>query len=148
MSQAEPYLWRGILENEMTAKDATEADDALIEDLRCIGPHSDWTWTAVVAGRAAERIAASSRDVERLREALRELFKEAGWPEGGDIDAFWFQAWAIKHGFLRPETRTEPCGEDCNCASYYDPDEFKTGITCYRKADFLLAAPATPQEPT
>lgn len=78
---------------------------------------------------------------ERLHQALRELFEETGWPEGGDIDAFWFQEWAIKHGFLRPEQRYAPCLPDCHCGEYHDPDEFERGVTCYRKADFLLAAP-------
>ena len=75
--------------------------------------------------------------------AIDALFELAGWPEGGDIDAFAFQDWAVKYGYLKPETRTEPCGEGCFCVEYHGEDGFEGGITCYVR----VHPPVQPTEP-
>jgi len=36
-----------------------------------------------------------------------------------------------------PETRTEPCGDECACAEYYSPEDMAAGVTCYRRAPLL-----------
>jgi len=58
------------------------------------------------------------------------------WPHG-DLDGATLEAQAIKHGLLTPETRTEPCGESCNCAGSVLADEWAAGVTCYRKTPLL-----------
>ena len=84
-------------------------------------------------------------NVERLtaeRDALAQfsLAMLESWPLG-DVDGATLQEEAAKHGLLVPTQRTEPCCEDaCNCAEYYAADEWAEGITCYRKAAWLLAA--------
>lgn len=79
----------------------------------------------------------SSPGTPDLRQFVVDLIDAAGWPEGGDIDAFEFQELCVKHGVLVEETRHAPCGESCFCSGYYDPDEFKDGVRCYRKAEWL-----------
>jgi hypothetical protein len=60
------------------------------------------------------------------------------WPHG-DVDGGDLQEIAVEHGLLQPETRFAPCSEEgCNCAEYYATDEWAEGITCYRKAPWLL----------
>lgn len=39
---------------------------------------------------------------------------------------------AEKHGILVPETRFKPCGDNCNCAEYYDDSDWARGQACYR----------------
>ena len=56
-----------------------------------------------------------------------------GAPDGGDL-----QALAEKHGLLKPETRHEPCGENCSCAENADAQEWGFGVVCYRKTPLLL----------
>ena len=66
---------------------------------------------------------------------MDDLFKLANWPDVGDIDGAEFQEIMVKHGWLIPVTVYAPCDpENCNCARfYYDVDEFKRGIVCYRR---------------
>lgn len=75
----------------------------------------------------------------------RKMFELSDWPDGGDIDGFEFQEAAIECGMLKAEQRTEPCEEDCHCAQYHGADAMKEGVTCYRKAAFLLAAAPSPE---
>lgn len=78
---------------------------------------------------------------QRLAEAEKfahKMFDLSDWPEGGDIDGFDFQDAAVECGLLITETRTEPCEENCHCAEYHGAEAMKEGVTCYRKAKFLL----------
>lgn len=76
-----------------------------------------------------------SDEMERLGKFADKMFELADWPDGGDIDMFAFQDAAVECGLLVPEQRFAPCSEDnCTCAGYYTEDEFKAGITCYRRA--------------
>lgn len=76
------------------------------------------------------------KENERLLVFVRDLFIASDWPDGGDIDGFEFQELAAKHGVLTPETRTEPCQENCWCSEYHG--DMSAGVTCYRKAKWLL----------
>lgn len=76
--------------------------------------------------------------LEKAEAFIREIFRLSDWPEGGDIDGFELQDAAVKHGYLIPETRTEPCGEGCNCSTYYSDDEWRDGVTCYRISAQLM----------
>jgi hypothetical protein len=78
--------------------------------------------------------------LEKAEAFIREIFELSDWPEGGDIDGFELQDAAVKHGFLIPETRMEPCGEGCNCNTYYSSDEWEGGVTCYRISAELMKA--------
>ena len=60
----------------------------------------------------------------------------AAWPDG-DVDGGALQEMAVAHGLLVPETRTEPCGDACECAGYYDQAEMVDGVTCYRRGPLL-----------
>ena len=60
-----------------------------------------------------------------LRGFARDIM--ACWPDG-DVDGGHLQDVAVHHGLLRPETRTEPCGDACACVEYGD---FPS--TCYRR---------------
>lgn len=80
--------------------------------------------------------------VDDLRAFVRAVFDAIDWPRGGDLDSEDFQRIATQHGLLTPETRTEPCGEVCHCAEYCGTEEMAEGVTCYRKAAWLLDAPA------
>ena len=72
-----------------------------------------------------------------LEKFAKRLFELSAWPEGGDIDAFDFQETAVECGLLTPETRTEPCNPDnCHCAEHHG--DMSGGVTCYRKASFLM----------
>ena len=85
-----------------------------------------------------------SSDRELLEGFIAALFKESGWPDGGDIDMFAFQDIAVEYGILIPREVTEPCNIDCeetkycHCADYGDFPQ-----TCYRMADWLIAAAST-----
>jgi hypothetical protein len=60
-----------------------------------------------------------------------------GWPEGAP-DACELQDIAVSAGLLVERTVTEPCGESCACAEYYDQADWEEGQTCYRRAPWLL----------
>lgn len=99
---------------------------------------------AQLAGRArqaADRIERDAEEIERLRaenETLRAFARDimAAWPMGG-IDGGELQDMAETHGLLVPETRTEPCGDECACAEYHSPEEMADGVTCYRRGPLL-----------
>jgi len=56
-----------------------------------------------------------------------------GAPDGGDL-----QELAEKHRLLKPETRHEPCGQECPCAECVDDNEWGGGVTCYRRTPLLM----------
>ena len=72
-------------------------------------------------------------DAENLRGFAQQLLGE--WPDVGGEDGFALQAYALKFGLLEQKMPppTEPCGENCNCAGYFDRDEWTDGVICYRK---------------
>lgn len=77
--------------------------------------------------------------------ALRAFAQDviAALPVGG-LDGFELQDLAEKHGLLRKEMRTEPCGEVCQCAEF---GEFP--MECFRKTALLsgpLPAPPATRE--
>lgn len=84
--------------------------------------------------QASERIRADAETIAYLR--LFALTVMEAWPMGG-IDGGELQDIAVTCGLLRPEERSEPCGEQCVCAEYVTPAEFERGVTCYRKTDLL-----------
>jgi hypothetical protein len=75
------------------------------------------------------------------RDALRAFAQSVMevWPYG-DLDGGTLQDIAHEHGLLEPETRTEPCGENCACSESVTEGEFVTGVECYRKAPLLTGA--------
>ncbi len=74
-----------------------------------------------------------------LEKFAKKMFELSDWPEGGDIDGFDFQEAAVECGLLTPETRYECCSMHgtCFCTEYHG--DMSGGVTCYRKAQFLLA---------
>ncbi len=104
-----------------------------VESLKAEGRHNQAGILIDVATAFAELQAENAR----LREFAKAMIELADWPEGGDIDGFDFQDAAVKHGILIPEQRSEPCGEDCACNSYYGDNEWKDGIACYQIAAAL-----------
>ena len=82
---------------------------------------------------------ALAAELRALREFAADMFDASDWPDGGDVDGFEFQELATKHGLLRPEQRTEPCGEDCQCCEVHSEEDMKDGFTCLRKAEWLVA---------
>lgn len=52
--------------------------------------------------------------------------------EGGNLDGADVEAQALAHGIIEPREMTEPCREDCMCASV---GEFP--LTCNRLADWM-----------
>lgn len=107
-------------------------------------PDPDPLTLAQLAGwarQAADRIERDAEEIERLRaenETLRAFARDvmAAWPDG-DVDGGALQEMAVSHGLLVPEARTEPCGDECECAWYYDQAEMADGVTCYRRAPLL-----------
>lgn len=73
-----------------------------------------------------------------LEKFAKKIFEVSGWPEGGDIEGGDLQAIAVECGLLIPQTRHEPCCEECHCADYWGSDEMRDGVTCYRKCELLL----------
>jgi hypothetical protein len=96
-------------------------------------------------GEVSRALIASEARAKRLEEALRKLRAFAldmmgEWPEACDRDGFDIQETAARHGLLQRQDPppTEPCAEDCACASYYPPEDFKDGgVVCYRKTDLI-----------
>lgn len=79
--------------------------------------------------------------IDRLRtgdDALRAFAQQVmkSWPEG-DVDGGDLQDAAEKHGLLKPERRYEPCVPVCSCIEYHGDDEWRDGVTCYRKTPLL-----------
>ena len=78
------------------------------------------------------KCAAHEKTIAELRAFVQALFDEMDWPEGGDLDAFYFQELATKHGLLVETTQNEACGENCFCTGVDDHP-----FTCYRKTELL-----------
>lgn len=72
--------------------------------------------------------------VDALRAFAQQVMEV--WPYG-DLDGGSLQEAATKHGLLKPEVWHEPCGENCACVEHATPNEFKAGVTCYRKTALL-----------
>ena len=62
------------------------------------------------------------------------------WPDGWGIEGDDLQHISAEHGMLRPEIRHEPCGDGCRCADHVLPNEWRDGVTCYRKTALLTGA--------
>jgi hypothetical protein len=75
--------------------------------------------------------------IDKLR-AFAQVIME-NWPEAG-FDGFQLQDEAVKYGLLEPEIRYESCvdGAFCQCAEYYNEDDFKSGVECFRKTKLLM----------
>ncbi len=83
----------------------------------------------------APRVGAMEEENEQLRRFAQKMLE--GWPEEfGDVDGLSIQDAAVECGLLVGETRHEPCGEDCNCASYHG--DMSDGVTCYRRTALLM----------
>lgn len=93
--------------------------------------HAEAVEIALAAQRKLDTVTAE-------RDALRAFAQDVmeSWPEG-DVDGGDLQDAAEKHGLLKPVTLGEPCADDCFCAGFYGDDEWKTGVTCYRKTPLL-----------
>ena len=52
--------------------------------------------------------------------------------EGADADGAQIQELAVEHGLLKPEQRTERCGDTCSCAEYAG-----FPVECFRKVKEL-----------
>lgn len=89
----------------------------------------DYAYSAVAAYR--DRCAEETKKLRAFAQAVMEA-----WPEG-DIEGGYLQYIAEKHGLLAHETRYEPCGESCHCANYCDSEDWKKGVSCYRRTLLL-----------
>ena len=83
-------------------------------------------------------------EIERLRDFARDVMR--AWPDG-EPDGGELQEIAEKHVVLIQETRTEPCGEACQCEEYHGLLAMSEGVTCYRKAAWLLTPNAQRERP-
>lgn len=75
-----------------------------------------------------------------LRGFARDVLR--GFPEDLGCDGFDLQEYATKHGLLslKNPRPTAPCGEQCQCAEYYDADSMAVGVDCYEMTPLLLGA--------
>ena len=87
-----------------------------------------------VMERASEGIKRLRAENAPLRAFARDIM--AAWPDG-DVDGGALQEIAVANGLLVPETRTEPCGDECACAEYHSPEDMSEGVTCYRRGPLL-----------
>ena len=72
----------------------------------------------------------NSEDSLRRDAFVRELFQMTDWPDYRELDGFAFQELCERHGLLKRELRTVPCGTFCACADYADTGD---QVTCYRR---------------
>lgn len=93
-----------------------------------------------------------NEEVEQLRAFAARIFDMVEWPEClGEVDGGNFQSAAIDAGLLRAEVRHEPCGDGdvnpCQCMDYHGVEDsiWKSGVTCYRKAPYLVAGGERPE---
>lgn len=93
-----------------------------------------------VMARAGEEIKGLRAENATLRAFARDIM--AAWPDG-DVDGGALQEIAVAHGLLVPETRTEPCGDACECAEYHSPEDMAEGVTCYRRGPLLSSGAGT-----
>ena len=66
-----------------------------------------------------------------------ELF-EMYWPDCSDIDGGDLQSLGICHGILTETVHYKPCGEQCNCASLCNAEDWRSGVSCFRLSDWVL----------
>lgn len=79
----------------------------------------------------------TNEQIESLEKFVLEVLDE--FPDVASLDGGDIQEIGEKHKILVPQTMYAPCIDDgCNCAQYYDDNEFKSGVTCYRVAEWLL----------
>jgi len=86
----------------------------------------------------------SAAQFERIKDMLKNLigfanaiFEAVEWPDGLELDAGEFEEIAVKYGLLLPEIRHEPCSEFCPCTEVCNEEDWKRGVTCNRKAEWL-----------
>lgn len=113
------YLYDLAHENDIPGGHQLEDGDS--EKLRKCAERLD-AQTVVINGQAKE--------IATLRGFAQDVMED--WPESSGIDGGDLQNIAEKHGVLRAETRTEPCGENCMCADHGD-----FPAMCYRKTALL-----------
>ncbi len=83
----------------------------------------------------------------KLLDFANGIFETADWPDGGDIDGFELQEIAVKHGLLIEVTRHAPCGDVCSCAVSCNDEDFKRGVQCFNKAEWLSIKAENYQRP-
>lgn len=127
------FAWRAGQAADRIEHDAAEIK-RLRADLARISEEMGLPPTVGPAPGALKRIVAWANDAGPLRAFARDVM--AAWPDG-DVDGGALQEMAVSHGLLVPEARTEPCGDECECAGYYDQAEMADGVTCYRRGPLL-----------
>jgi hypothetical protein len=110
-------------------------DENLMRQVITLGLGKD---SALAAER--ERAEANERDATALRAFAHDVMGE--WPENCGVDGFEIQDLAEKHGLLRPEERTESCGEGCQCEAM--SADWPT--QCYRFTELYRGAALSAQE--
>lgn len=86
---------------------------------------------------AATLLHAAEQDdaIDALRTFAQKMLE--GWQKDfGDVDGCKIQDAAVECGLLIEETRREPCGTDCYCASYHG--DMSDGVVCYRRTPLLI----------
>lgn len=78
-------------------------------------------------------------DLKKLRAFAQDVMEFC--PDDFNLDGMELQEIAVKHGLLKPEIRYKDCSVEgvltCQCAEYYDLEEFELGIECYRHTELL-----------
>lgn len=88
-----------------------------------------WSASCHDVANIVDKYMATLADIDALRGFAQDIME--CWPHS-ELDGCDLQDIAEAHGLLKPETRTEACGENCACAEYGDfPAE------CYRKTSLL-----------
>ena len=59
------------------------------------------------------------------------------WPGMGSLDGGDLQEIAVANNILIPHIVHGPCCEECFCNEFYDDEEWREGVTCYRLAEWL-----------
>ena len=104
--------------------DAQSAIAALQEQVRALEADAQRSLEERIA------MALDQAGMEQLRAFAHAVM--GGWPDVGGLDGFDLQMLGEKHGLLKKEVRTEPCGENCNCADGAIPSDWASGMECFR----------------
>lgn len=110
--------------------------EALALELAAIGASApDGAWDDIPPSDAT--IFSLWADVRRLREFAQAVLAE--WPHDAGLDGFELQDLAVAHGLLAPASPapTSPCGESCTCVEYHDPENWASGVICFRRTALL-----------